>query len=105
MSEKFMFMSPTIQDRKLHIIKRLTVLDDEQIIQLIENLLFEETEIQDDAPLSDSELQLVQERVADYHNNPDDEVSWETVQKILRNRNELRPYFFSLSHSGFTKNL
>lgn len=84
-------MSPTIQDRKLHIIERLAALDDEQIIQLIENLLFEETEIQDNASLSDAEQQLVKERVADYHKNPDDEIPWETIKKSLKNRNELRP--------------
>lgn len=84
-------MAPTIQDRKLQIIEKLTVLNDEHIIRLIENLLFEETEIQDDTTLSEDEKRLIQERVADYHKNPNDEIPWANLKSSLKRRDELRP--------------
>jgi putative addiction module component (TIGR02574 family) len=83
-------MTTTIQERKLHIIQRLTTLQDEQMLQLIENLLFDEEESLDDEPLTDSEKGLLQERIADYHANPNDETSWDEVKKQMKTRYGLR---------------
>lgn len=83
-------MTATVQERKLHIIQRLTTLQDEQLLQLIENLLFDEEESLDDETLSDSEKELLQERIADYHANPNDETSWEEVKKQMKTRYGLR---------------
>lgn len=84
-------MGATLQDRKLYIIERLAVLQDEQIIQLIESLLFEEATALEDEPLNDGETLLVNERLAAYHAEPDDEIPWETVKASLQNPDELRP--------------
>jgi len=83
-------MTASIQDRKLQIIHRLATLQDEQLLRLIESLLFDEEESLDDEPLTDSEKGLLQERMADYHANPEDETSWEEVKKQMKTRYGLR---------------
>jgi putative addiction module component (TIGR02574 family) len=77
-------MTASIQDRKLQIIQRLASLKDEQLLQLIESLLFEEEESVDDEALTDSEKALLHERIADYHANPEDETPWNDVKKQMK---------------------
>ena len=83
-------MGTAILERKLNIIGRVASLDDEHLLALIENLLYEETETLDDESLTESESALLEVRVAAYHADPDDEISWEEVKIDLKTRHALR---------------
>ncbi len=83
-------METNILERKLNIIGRVAALDDEQLLKLIESLLFDETETLDDESLTESESALLRERVDAYHANPDDEIPWEEVKANLKAHHALR---------------
>ena len=83
-------MENTIPERKLNIIGRVASLNDEHLLELIENLLFDETDTLDDDPLTESESALVRERVVAYHADPDDEIPWEEVKTNLKTNHALR---------------
>ena len=74
----------SIQDRKLHLIALLTRLDDEYLLALIEKLLLDSTETLDAETLTEEERMLVQVRVAAYHDDPADEIPWQTVKSQLK---------------------
>lgn len=83
-------METSILERKLNIIGRVAALNDEQLLMLIENLLFDETETLDNDSLSEEESVLLGERVAAYHANPNDETPWEEVKSNLKAHYALR---------------
>ena len=73
----------SIQDRKLHLIALLARLDDEYLLALIEKLLLGATETLDAETMTDEERMLVRERIAAYHEDPEDEIPWQTVKSQL----------------------
>jgi len=83
-------MGNSIQERKLHTIGRLASSDDENLIELIENLLFEETDQIDNEGLAEEESALLRDRVAGYHADTDDEISWDEVKASLKANHALR---------------
>lgn len=83
-------MTTEILERKLNIIGRVAALNDEHLLALIENLLFDETETLDDDSLTESESALLRERVAAYHADTEDELPWEEVKTNLKTRYALR---------------
>jgi hypothetical protein len=87
---KLLIMGISIQERKLHIISRLANSDDEMLIDLIENLLFEETDQIDNQVLNEDELALLRDRVAGYHADTEDEISWNEVKASLKANHAIR---------------
>lgn len=83
-------MSISIQERKLHIISRLASSDDEALIELIENILLDETDQIDNEVLNKAESALLRDRVAGYHANADDEISWDEVKASLKANHAIR---------------
>ena len=83
-------MGNSLQERKLHIIGRLASSDDENLIELIENLLFDETDQIDNEGLAEEESALLRDRVAGYHADTDDEISWDEVKASLKANHALR---------------
>jgi hypothetical protein len=79
-------MTVNLQERKLQIIQQLTILQDERVLRLIEELLFEAGAVMDDEPLSEEERILLDERMADYHANPDDDTPWSSVKQLIQSR-------------------
>ena len=83
-------MGNSIQERKLNIIGRLASSDDENLIELIENLLFDETDQIDNEGLAEEESALLRDRVAGYHADADDEISWDEVKASLKSNHAIR---------------
>lgn len=83
-------MGISIQERKLHIIGRLASSDDEHLIELIENLLLDETDQIDNEVLTEEESILLRDRVAGYHADVDDEISWDEVKASLKANHAIR---------------
>lgn len=83
-------MAISIQERKLNIISQVASSDDESLIHLLENLLFDETDKIDNEALTEEESALLRDRVVAYHANSDDEIPWEEVKASLKTNHALR---------------
>ncbi|MDO8367232.1 MAG: hypothetical protein Q7T20_10570 [Saprospiraceae bacterium] len=83
-------MGISIQERKLHIIGRLASSEDENLIELIENLLFDETDQLDNEVLNEEESGLLRDRIAGYHADAEDEIPWDEVKASLKANHALR---------------